>query len=245
MNFDIMTKAMTSGAEFSNVTHFAEIFDNPLMNVTDDGDPIESWEDLFWHSEWGGIFVPTKKLVSVKFKDDGFESSVSNREFVAWQIRHSNEYLIYYIINKVDGSDVAPELYADFDNEERQSWNGTNLPEYWVSEAEQDWLNEYNPESIEEGLDFIKRCKQEKPIDFAFYIADCILDEHHGLTTSQWYEADLSDNINDRSRYDDWSVKIMCVATGKFFLEIEAGFSDILITESRVYSYFVRNYDED
>ena len=61
----------------------------------------------------------------------------------------------------------------------------------------------------------------------------------------QWYEADLSANIDDRSRYDDWSVKIMCVATGKFFVELEADCTEITITESKVYSYFVRNYDED
>ncbi len=185
MNFDTMTKAMQSGAEFSNVTHFAEIFDNPLVSETEDGDPIENWEDLLWRSEWGGIFVPTNKHVSLKFKDDGSESLVSDREFVAWQILHSSEYLIYYIINKVDASDVAQELYHDLDNDEPQSWNGIILPEYWVSEAEQDWLNEYSTESIEKGLAFIKRCKQDKPIDFAFFVADCILDEHHGLTASQ------------------------------------------------------------
>jgi hypothetical protein len=245
MNFDIMTKAMHSGAEFSNVTHFAEIFDNPLVSETEDGDPITSWEDLFWRSEWGGIFVPTTQQVSLKFKDDGSEGLVSDREFVAWQILHSSEYLIYYIINKVDGSDVARALYGDLDNDQPQSWNGIQLPEYWVSEAEQDWLNEYSTESIEKGLAFIKRCKQDKPIDFAFHIADCILNEDYGLIASQWYEADLSANIDDRSRYDDWSVKIMCVATGKFFVELEADCTEITITESKVYSYFVRNYDED
>jgi hypothetical protein len=37
----------------------------------------------------------------------------------------------------------------------------------------------------------------------------------------------------------------MCVATGKFFVELEADCTEITITESKVYSYFVRNYDED
>ena len=245
MNFDVMTKAMERGAEFSNVTHFAEIFDNPLMSETEDGDAIENWEDLFERSEWGGIFVPTHNQVSVKFKDDGSEGLVSDREFVAWQILHSSDYLVYYLINKIDGSTVAQELYDDLNNDQPQTWDGVALPEYWVSDAEEDWLNEYNPESIAEGVSFIKRCKQEKPIDFAFHLADCILDEHCGLTNSEWYEADLSEDFDDRERYDDWSVKIMCVAVGKFLTEIDVGSSNMMISDSKVYSYSVRNYDED
>ena len=245
MNFDIMSKAMERGAEFSHATHFAEIFDNPLMHETEDGDPVEGWEHLFERSEWGGIFVPTSNHIDLIFKDDKSEATVSVREFVAWQLLHASNFFVYYVINKVGGSSIARDLYENFDNDEPQSWNGDELPEYWVSDAEGDWLVEYNSDSLDQGISFIQRCKEEKPIEFAFKLADYILDGSCSLTNNEWYETDLIENFDERSNYDNWSVKIMCVATGKFFTEIESGFSQVMMRENKVFSYCIRNYDED
>ena len=119
------------------------------------------------------------------------------------------------------------------------------MPEYWVSDAEGDWLVEYNSDSLDQGISFIQRCKEEKPIEFAFKLADYILDGSCSLTNNEWYETDLIENFDERSNYDNWSVKIMCVATGKFFTEIESGFSQVMMRENKVFSYCIRNYDED
>jgi|TARA_B110000438_G_scaffold288498_1_gene322037 hypothetical protein len=46
------------------------------------------------------------------------------------------------------------------------------------------------------------------------------------------------------SNYNNWDVKIMCVAEGKMTPYLEPGISNLLMDEYNVFSYFVRNYDE-
>ena len=133
MNFDLMTSIENRGTEFIGVNYLAEIFDNPIMSVTEDSDEIKDWD-------------------------------------------------------------------------------GEELHEFWVHTAEEDWLNEYILESLNEGIKFIERCKQEKPEEFSFNLAESALDSHSEIVG--WLESDFSMDLSPQSNYNNLEVKIMCLAEG-------------------------------
>jgi hypothetical protein len=87
-------------------------------------------------------------------------------------------------------------------------------------------------------------CKSEKPMELAFALAECVLDERFGITCADYLEEDFTENFDARDAYSDWDVKIMCVARGRMFPYIEPGNSHLAMDDYKVFYYGVRNYDE-
>ena len=158
-NLNIMNEIQNRGANFHSMYGVvAEIFDSPFAKETEDGEEISDWEEMFRRGEYGELFVPNSETLTFEFMDNGEKGEVSSLEFLAWQLANHNSYFLYYLINKTDTSTVAREFYDHLDNEDPQEWNGKALPEYWVTDAEESWLNEYDQESIVQGIEFIDRC---------------------------------------------------------------------------------------
>jgi hypothetical protein len=244
MNLDVMLEIQRRGGRFWNVSLLAELFEAPLPAVDAAGNSIEDWSGLFRSSEIGELFIPTTDKVSFAFTGEEEEHKVSSLEFVAWQLHHASPEMIYHLINKVDGQSIAKEIYSDADEEMPKSWRGIEFAEYWLSDAEETWLNEYEKDSYTIALDFIRMCQDEKPLALALCLAECILDENFGLTCPEYFEADLSEDFSTRNVYAVWDVKIMCVAKGRMFPYVEAGGSHLIMDDCKVFYYGVRNYDE-
>lgn len=245
MQFDTMNEIQRRGGRFWGIDYFAEIFDAPLPTSDPNGNEIEDWLDLFRTSDIGQIFVPTSDKVHFCFADDETKRTVSSHEFVAWQIFNASSVFIYYLINKIDGQEVGQEIYPEIDEEQPRSWIGKALPEYWLSTAQEDWLNEFSVDSFQDGLDFIEMCRSEKPIEFSFNLAEKVLDKSTGICNQIWLEDDLSQDFDAKEKYDDWAVKVMCVAEGKFFPYLEKELSNLFMDDYKILYYGVRNYDED
>lgn len=244
MNLDTMNEIQKRGGRFLGVSLLAEIFDSPLPTEDEMGNEIASWEDLFRSSEWGEIFVPQTKTVFYCFDDDETEREVSSAEFVAWQILNATENFLYHLINKVEANDIASKIYEDESVPFPQEWNGKSLPEDWPFVDSESWLSEYEEDSLSEGLDVIRILKNDRPIEFSFMLADAVLDEDYGIVAEDWFEVDLSEGFDQKVNYDEWDVKIMCVAKGRMFPYLEADSYNLMMDDSRISNYFIRNHDE-
>lgn len=244
MNIDTMLEIQRRGGRFWDVSLLAELFNAPLPRVDAIGEAINDWSGLFRSSEIGEIFIPTSAEVSFAYTDEEEGHKVSSIEFVAWQLVNAKPEFIYYLINKVDGQSIVHEIYDDVDEEKPKSWEGIEFEEYWLSTAEEIWLNEYDEDSFSYAVDFIRMCKAERPLQLAFSLAKCILDENFGLACFEHFEADLTEDFSATSAYTDWSVKIMCIARGRMFPYLEAGNSHLIMDDYKVFYYGVRNHDE-
>ena len=120
----------------------------------------------------------------------------------------------------------------------------------WDEEYEKDedydpdsWLNEYDNDSFQKGINFIQRLITEAPEEFYGKLIEGIIDEDDGLTS--WLETDISEDINEARKYDDWDVHLALVAAGKFYPYLEANYdSNLMMDEYRLDRLCVRNYDE-
>jgi len=244
MNLDIMNEVQRRGGRFWNISTVAEMFDSPLPQNDPNGNAIEDWQDLFRTSVLGEIFVPEADEIFFSFSNSEEKNDVSAMEFVAWQIDNASPEFIYYLINKVDGQSIVRAIYPEANEEEPKQWQEIQFDEYWLSDAEESWLNEYDSDSYTTAIHFIKMCKSEKPLELAFALAECVLDQRSGITCADHLEEDLTENFDARDAYSDWDVKIMCVAKGRMFPYIEPGNSQLAMDDYKVSYYGVRNYDE-
>lgn len=216
--------------QFHDVSYVVEIFPSPLPMEIDDRE-IESADDLFRSSGILGfneLFIPATD--EVKAESDGENLVFSRDEFLQWQLQRFNPQTIYYIINKieVDFSNI-------FDWDEEYEKNEDYDPD--------SWLNEYDNEGFQKGIDFIQRLREEVPEEFYRKLIEAILDEDTGLTS--WLETEISEDINEARKYDDWDVHLALIAVGKFYPYLEANYDiNLMMDEYRLDRLYVRNYDE-
>lgn len=244
MNLDAMNEIQRQGGRFWNVSTVAELFDSPLPTDDPNGNDIEDWQDLFRTSDLGEIFVPETDEVFFSYSNSEEQNVVSTLEFVAWQIDNASAEFIYYLINKVDGQSIVREIYPEANEEQPKNWQEIQFDEYWLSDAEESWLNEYDRDSQSTAMKFIEMCKSEKPLELAFALAECVLEGNFGITCADHLEEDFTENFDARDAYSDWDVKIMCVAKGRMFPYIEPDSSHLAMDDCKVSYYGVRNYDE-
>lgn len=221
---------LDKGVQFHDISYVVEIFPSPPPMEIDDRE-IESADNLFRSSGILGfneLFIPATD--EVEAESDGEKLVFSREEFLKWQLQRFNHQTIYYIINKIEAN--FSEIF-DWDEE---------------SEKDEDydpdsWLNEYDNDSFHKGIDFIQRLIKEAPEEFYGKLIDGILDEDDGLTS--WLETDISEDINEVRKYDNWDVHLALVAVGKFYPYLEANYdSNLMMDEYRLDRLYVRNYDE-
>ncbi len=219
------------GLKFEAVSHLVEIFPAPIP-IEIDGNDINSAEDLFRYSSAGfgfnELFVPSTS--SIEANSNGKAVSFTRDEFLRWQLERFNSETIYYLITKTDAR-PASLLNDDEEYEKDENYDPDS------------WLNEYDPENLNNGINFIERLRKQVPDLFYSNLIDSILDDNTGITS--WLEEDLVEDFNNARKYDDWDVHLAIVSEGSFFPYIEPDYGDnLMMDDFRLYRMYVRNYDE-
>lgn len=243
--FVTMDEISHRGGVFGAVSILAEIFDSPLPEVDPNGEPIDDWLGLFRGSVYGELFIPNTSEVNYHFADDETKRVVTAQEFVAWQLANADPTLIYYIVNKVDGQKILrTSVFKESEEDTDLEWGNKVYAAGWLSSAEDDWLNEYAEHSMEDGLEFIRMCLDQRKLAFSYALAECVLNEYSGLGNAAWFEGNLIDNFDLKESYSDWDVRIMCVSRGTMHPYIERGVYHLSMDDCMVEYFGVRNYDE-
>lgn len=226
---------------FLGVSHIIELFPAPIPEVieTESGKAeIDTALDLMRMSHWFGtdeLYLPSGSSVIAKTEEHEFE--IDAAEFIKLQLKKASLETLYYIVNKVDASDAIVDI-LDFDAEHAKDDNYDPIV----------WLSEYQSDSLDQGVAFLARLREEEPSLLFDTIAKCCLDPYTGLVC--WLQDDITDDFGLRHDYDDWAVRIAVVFEGKFFPYAPAGWIEadhsgpLSLDDWVVKSIFIRNYDE-
>lgn len=226
---------------FHGVSHLVELFPAPIPEVieSENGEfEIETASDLMQMSHWLGtteLYLPSGATVIAK--TDEHELEIGALEFLKLQLEKASPETLYYLINKID---AQPELSEILDGDAEYEKDEDYYPE--------GWLNEYETDSLEQGLAFLARLKEEEPDALCDEIARCCLDPNTGL--ANWLEADIGDDFELRHNYDEWDVRIAVVFEGKFIPCAPEGWitshhsNALSLDDWTVKRIFIRNYDE-
>ena len=226
---------------FLGVSHLVELFPAPIPDMIDTENgafEIDDASDLMQMSHWFGtteLFLPSGQTVLAKTDDRELE--ISAHDFITLQLKKATLATLYYIINKVDAASEITEILdgeAEYESDENYNPEG--------------WLNEYETDSLEQGLAFLARLKEEEPDALFNEIARCCLDPNTGL--ANWLETDISDDFELRHDYDGWDVRIAVVFEGKFITFASEGWitddhpNPLSLDDWNVKRIYIRNYDE-
>ncbi|MDG2443713.1 MAG: hypothetical protein P8M13_10730, partial [Luminiphilus sp.] len=158
---------------FSGVSAVVELFPSPLpekIPTEPDESEVEGAEDWFSTSHFfgtDGLFIPNDSGVVAKAGE--LEVSLEAHEFLALQFRTVSLNTIYYLINKIDSASAIAEI-LDFDTE-------YELDDAYDPEG---WLNEYQSEYFEQGLQFLGRLRAEHSERLFSILAEGVMDEDCG-----------------------------------------------------------------
>lgn len=235
--YDLNSKVI----HFHGVSHLVELFPAPIPDVIDTENgayQIEDASDLMQMSHWLGtteLYIPAGETVTAKTED--LELEITATEFVKLQLKKATLETLYYIINKTE---TAPEIVEILDVEAEYENDKNYYPE--------GWLNEYNIESIENGLLYLARLKQEESDSLFQIIARGCLNPYTGL--KGWLEENILIDFTARHKYDKWPVRIAVIFEGEFIpyapeswlCEIRS--EALSLDDWRTKWVWVRNYDE-
>jgi hypothetical protein len=236
-----IAKLNTQEIYFHGVSHLVELFPAPIPDVidTENGEyEIEDASELMQMSHWLGtteLYIPAGETVLAKTDDQELE--ITAIEFIALQLKKATLETLYYIINKTDTAPEIAEILdaeAEYENDENYDPEG--------------WLNEYETDSLEDGLAFLARLKQNESDALFEIIARGCLDPHTGLTS--WLEENILVEFDARHKYDNWPVRIAVVFEGEFTpYAPESWLSEtrseaLSLDDWRTKWVWVRNYDE-
>ena len=221
---------------FSGVSAVVELFPSPLpekIPTEPDESEVEGAEDWFSTSHFfgtDGLFIPNDSGVVAKAGE--LEVSLEAHEFLALQFRTVSLNTIYYLINKIDSASAIAEI-LDFDTE-------YELDDAYDPEG---WLNEYQSEYFEQGLQFLGRLRAEHADQLFSILADGVMDEDCGL--KQHWESSLTFDPEAREKYADWPVRVAMVFEGKFFPYLDGAAAEgLLLDDFQISDVLIRNYDE-
>ena len=221
---------------FSGVSAVVELFPSPLPEtIPTEADEleVESAEDWFRASHFFGtdeLFIPNDSGVVARAGE--LEVRLEAREFLALQFRTVSLNTIYYLINKIDSASAIAEI-LDFDTE-------YELDDAYDPEG---WLNEYQSEYFEQGLQFLGRLRAEHADQLFSILAEGVMDEDCGL--KQHCETSLMFDPAAREKYAAWPVRIAMVFEGKFFPYLDGEVAEnLLLDEFKISDVLIRNYDE-
>jgi Mor family transcriptional regulator len=226
---------------FHGVSHLVELFPAPIPDVIDTENgayQIEGASDLMQMSHWLGtteLYLPAGDTVLARTED--LELEITATEFVELQLRKATLETLYYIINKTEAAlEVADILDLEAECEIDKSY----YPE--------GWLNEYDVGSLETGLLYLARLKQEEPTSLFQIIARGCLDPYTGLKS--WLEENILIAYEARHKYDKWPVRIAVVFEGEFtpyapeFWLSQTRSEALSLDDWLTKWVWVRNYDE-
>lgn len=220
---------------FSGVSAVVELFPSPLPEKipTDPELEVEGAEDWFRTSHFFGtdeLFIPNDSGVVATAGE--LEVPLEAHEFLALQFRTVSLNTIYYLINKIDTASAIAEI-LDFDTE-------YELDDAYDPEG---WLNEYQSEYFEQGLQFLGRLRAEHADQLLSILAEGVMDEDCGL--KQHLETSLMFDPAAREKYAAWPVRIAMVFEGKFFPYLDGEFAEnLLLDDFQISDVLIRNYDE-
>ena len=220
----------TGHVEFHSIPYLVEIFPSPILKalktlpyeVTDKNDLIRSSN----HFGFNEFFFSEEESVLATI--EGKEEQVSTNDFLLWQLERMSSEGLYKLINKV-GAKVTNIL--DFEAEFKMD----------ADYSPEDWMNSYNDEFLEKGIDYIDRLKAAAAEEFYSIIIESLLDNNYGIV--EFLETEIDDELKSLQKYKDWDCDIVIVSTGQFFPYIEDG-SNMMLDDFRLREMFVRNYDE-
>lgn len=221
---------------FSGVSAVVELFPSPLpekIPTEPDELEVEAAEDWFSTSHFFGtdrLFMPSDTGVFATAGE--LEASLEAHEFLALQFRTVSLSTLYYLVNKIDSASAIAEI-LDFE------------AEYAVDEAydPEGWLNEYQSEYFEQGLQFLGRLRAEHADQLFSILAEGVMDEDCGL--KQHWETSLMFDPEAREKYAGWPVRLAMVFEGEFFPYLDGAVAEgLLLDDFQISDVFIRNYDE-
>ena len=221
---------------FSGVSAVVELFPSPLpetIPTEPDELEVEGAEDWFRTSHFFGtdeLFIPNDSGVVAKAGE--LEVPLEAHDFLALQFRTVSLNTIYYLINKIDTASAIAEI-LDFDTE-------YELDDAYDPEG---WLNEYQSEYFEQGLQFLGRLRAEHADQLFSILAEGVMNDYCGL--AKHWETSLMFNPEAREKYAAWPVRIAMVFEGKFFPYLDGEVAEnLLLDEFKISDVLIRNYDE-
>jgi hypothetical protein len=223
---------------FSGIGYVCELFSAPIQltgNIETGTLNISDYEELFRYSAaldgTEELYLPYSKSVTVDI--NGNTESISENDFIDWQLFTFSAETIYYLMNKCDG---FPDVDEFFDPDEEYEKDNDYDPD--------SWLNENDIESKNEGVELVDRMRKENPDKFVASLRNSILDEYVGLLTN--LETDIDDESfkEDIGKYSNWDVMLMTVGRGKFFPYFEDDSPNLLMDDYNLKGLSIRNYDE-
>jgi len=213
------------------VSNIFEIYPSPILQSLKKLEfKISAPDDLLRSSLSFGfkpLFVHDEDQIQAEV--NGKEGTVSNVDFVNWQLRKMTSAMLYELINKVE-----PRLSELFDFDEEYDRDEDYAPD--------EWLNGYNQNEKHKGIDFIDRLRNEKSDEFFQELVRSILHEHYGVLN--WLETRVDEKMKALKKYKAWDQPLAIVWEGLFFPYLEDDLSTLAMDEYRLSGMYVRNYDE-